>query len=45
MTDQTAKFHLKNIFRKLGVDNRIAAINAARELDPIQEAPSGDGLA
>ena len=32
MTDHTVKFHLKNIFRKLGVDNRIAAINAGREL-------------
>lgn len=35
MTDHTVKFHLKNIFRKLGVDNRIAAINAGRELDLI----------
>lgn len=35
MTDHTVKFHLKNIFRKLGVDNRIAATNAGRELDLI----------
>ena len=35
MTNQTIKFHLKNIFRKLSVDNRIATINAGRELDLI----------
>lgn len=32
MTDHTVKFHLKNIFSKLEVDNRISAINAGREL-------------
>lgn len=35
MTDHTVKFHLKNIFSKLSVDNRIAAINAGRELELI----------
>lgn len=35
MTDHTVKFHLKNIFKKLSVDNRIAAINTSRELDLI----------
>lgn len=36
MTDHTVKFHLKNIFAKLHVDNRISAINAGRNLDLIQ---------
>ena len=31
MTNQTIKFYLKNIFRKLGVDNRSATINAGSE--------------
>jgi len=35
VTDHTIKFHLKNIFRKLGVDKRIATINMGRELDLI----------
>ncbi|RSU68614.1 hypothetical protein BRX37_24770 [Sphingomonas sp. S-NIH.Pt3_0716] len=35
MTDHTVKFHLKNIFAKLGVDNRISAINAARDMQLI----------
>ena len=33
MTDNTVKFHLKNIFQKLQVKNRVAAINAARRAD------------
>ena len=32
MTDNTVKFHLKNIFSKLGVRTRTGAIAAAREL-------------
>lgn len=35
MTDHTVKFHLKNIFSKLSVENRIAAINTGRDLDLI----------
>jgi LuxR family maltose regulon positive regulatory protein len=31
MTDNTVKFHLKNIFQKLGVQNRTDAIRVARE--------------
>jgi LuxR family maltose regulon positive regulatory protein len=31
MTENTVKFHLKNIFQKLGVRHRAQAINAARE--------------
>ena len=31
MTENTVKFHLKNIFSKLGVDNRIDAVTVARE--------------
>ena len=32
MTHHTVKFHLKNVFLKLGADNRIQAINQARHL-------------
>jgi LuxR family maltose regulon positive regulatory protein len=31
MTENTVKFHLKNIFQKLGVRHRAQAINTARE--------------
>jgi len=31
MTENTVKFHLKNIFQKLGIRHRAQAINAARE--------------
>ncbi|MCB9955390.1 MAG: LuxR C-terminal-related transcriptional regulator [Parvularculaceae bacterium] len=31
MTENTVKFHLKNIFAKLGVDNRAEAVAVARE--------------
>jgi LuxR family maltose regulon positive regulatory protein len=31
MTENTVKFHLKNVFQKLGVKHRTEAIRAARE--------------
>jgi LuxR family maltose regulon positive regulatory protein len=31
-SENTVKFHLKNLFRKLGVNKRIAAVEAARKL-------------
>ena len=37
LSENTVKFHLKNIYTKLGVDNRTAAIHAAMQqglLDP-----------
>jgi LuxR family maltose regulon positive regulatory protein len=33
MTENTVKFHLKNIFVKLGVDKRSHAISVARRLN------------
>ncbi|MEP3452392.1 MAG: LuxR C-terminal-related transcriptional regulator [Parasphingorhabdus sp.] len=32
LTDNTIKFHLRNIYRKLGVKKRVAAVEKAREL-------------
>ena len=32
MTENTVKFHLKNIFKKLEVDNRIRAVSAGQEI-------------
>lgn len=32
ITDETVKFHVKNVFRKLGVINRVQALQRAREL-------------
>ena len=36
MTENTVKFHLKNIFQKLGIRHRAQAVNAAREQGLIQ---------
>jgi DNA-binding NarL/FixJ family response regulator len=44
VTEQTVKFHLSNVYRKLGVPNRTAAVRFAQEHSLID--PSGDaGLA
>lgn len=32
MTENTVKFHMKNIFKKLDVDNRIRAVSAGQEM-------------
>jgi DNA-binding NarL/FixJ family response regulator len=42
VTEQTVKFHLTNIYRKLGVPNRTAAVRYAHEhrLVPARERPS-----
>ena len=32
LTENTIKFHMKNIFSKLGVKKRVQAISAARDL-------------
>ncbi len=32
VSENTVKFHLKNVYSKLGVANRLQAINAARQL-------------
>jgi ATP/maltotriose-dependent transcriptional regulator MalT len=39
VTDQTVKFHLANVYRKLGVSNRVEAGRWAREhglLEPVE---------
>ncbi|MCV6620261.1 MAG: LuxR C-terminal-related transcriptional regulator [Cellvibrionaceae bacterium] len=33
MTENTVKYHLKRIYKKLGVDKRLAAVNEARRLN------------
>lgn len=46
VSDQTVKFHLANIYRKLGVGSRYEAAQAAREhglLDPVATNGSGGG--
>ena len=36
MTEHTVKFHLKNIFAKLGVDRRAHALSALRDIKPFE---------
>lgn len=38
-TENTVKFHLKNIYRKLGVGKRLAAVEAARKMGLIPTYP------
>jgi DNA-binding NarL/FixJ family response regulator len=45
VTEQTVKFHLSNIYRKLGVANRTAAARFAQEHGLIDASTKGDGLA
>jgi DNA-binding NarL/FixJ family response regulator len=45
VTEQTVKFHLSNIYRKLGVANRTAAARFAQEHSLLDPAPREDGLA
>ena len=42
VTEQTVKFHLSNIYRKLEVANRTAASRWAHEHGIVSEAPAGD---
>ena len=45
VTDQTIRFHLGNVYRKLGVRNRIEANHWARALGlvrPIEDDPEGE---
>ena len=41
VTEQTVKFHLTNIYRKLDVPNRTAATRCAHEHGLIGEATAG----
>jgi DNA-binding NarL/FixJ family response regulator len=43
VTEQTVKFHLSNIYRKLGVANRTEASRWAQVNGLLAEEPSGDG--
>jgi DNA-binding NarL/FixJ family response regulator len=45
VTEQTVKFHLSNIYRKLGVPNRTAAVRFAQEHCLIESSPAEKGLA
>jgi DNA-binding NarL/FixJ family response regulator len=45
VTEQTVKFHLSNIYRKLGVPNRTAAARFAQEHSLIDLRATEDGLA
>ena len=47
VTEQTVKFHLSNIYRKLGVPNRTAAVRFAQEhgLIDAAEAEAGASVA
>ena len=45
VAEQTVKFHLSNIYRKLGVANRTAAVRFAQEHSLIDPATEDKGLA
>jgi DNA-binding NarL/FixJ family response regulator len=45
VTEQTVKFHLSNIYRKLGVPNRTAAVRFAQEHSLIDASVDDKGLA
>jgi len=45
VTEQTVKFHLSNIYRKLGVPNRTAAARFAQQHCLIEPSASDEGLA
>jgi DNA-binding NarL/FixJ family response regulator len=45
VTEQTVKFHLSNIYRKLGVPNRTAAVRFAQEHSLIEASDTEDALA
>ena len=40
VTEQTVKFHLNNVYRKLGVPNRTAAAGFAHECGLVENAPA-----
>ncbi len=43
VSENTVKFHLKNVYSKLGVANRLQAINAARQMGLLSLNSSGQG--
>jgi DNA-binding NarL/FixJ family response regulator len=44
ISEKTVKFHLTNVYRKLGVHNRTGAMRYAYEHDLISTAPPSDAL-
>ena len=44
VTEQTVKFHLSNIYRKLGVANRTEASRWAQRHGLLAEAPEGSSV-
>jgi LuxR family maltose regulon positive regulatory protein len=43
ITERTVRFHLRNVFAKLAVDNRVQAVSKAIQLGLIDRTPTQSG--
>jgi len=43
ITERTVRFHLRNVFAKLAVDNRVQAVSKAIQLGLIDRTPAQSG--